>query len=180
MQRDQHVSCTRQRDEAQRILADQQHAIRRLQDAFEAGALTVEELAERTERVRARIRPAQEELVHAQADLAQTAELKALAGKLTAFAEQVRSGLDALDWKQRQLLIRILVSKVEIDEEGATVVYRIPTTRPPGGPPPPSGPGGGEKCQLHSRREHPVKPQQVQSRPLMFGNSWIGTMPSDL
>src|SRR5439155_15513898 len=132
-----------QRGEAQCLLAAQEQTLRRLQDAYEAGALTVEELTVRSERVRARIRRAKEELAQAQAHLTQAVEIKALAGKLTAFADQVRSGLERLDWHQRRQLIRTLVSRVEINEDGATVVYRIPATpRRPGEPPRDSGPEG--------------------------------------
>jgi site-specific DNA recombinase len=135
------AEARRQRDEAQRFLNAQQHALRRVQDAYEAGAMTIGELTERTERVRARIRRAEEDLEQAKAALAQTAELKALAGKLITFADQIRSGLDELDWNGRQQLIRTLVSRVELDDEGATIVYRIPRPREPGEPAPDGGGG---------------------------------------
>jgi site-specific DNA recombinase len=159
-----------QRDEGQRLLQAQQQALRRLQDAYEAGALTLEELADRSGRVRARIRRAEEDFEQAQVVLSETAELKALAGKLSTFAEQIRSGLDTLDWNQRQQLVRTLVSRVEIDDEGATIVYRIPNPRQPGEPEPDSGGGSnsggssntaGAERQLHSRRVDSVEAREV-------------------
>ena len=152
------------------MLNAQQQALRRLQDAYEAGALTLSELTERSERVRSRIRRGEEEFEHAQAALSQTAELKALASKLTTFAAQIRAGLDTLDWDQRQQLIRTLVARVEIDDNGATVVYRIPTPRQPGEPEPePGGSGGGRDRiadrgiqQLHSGR---LRPQRAAPAP---------------
>jgi len=43
-----------------------------------------------------------------------------------------------LDWQQRRQIIRTLVSRVEIGEEGATVVYRVPaSTNPESGDPGP-------------------------------------------
>ncbi len=123
--------------EAQRFLSVQEQTLGRLQDAYEAGALTVEELATRTERVRARIARAQGDLAEAHTNLSKSIELRALAGQLTTFAEQVRSGLDQLDWYGQRQLIRTLISRIEIDENGATIMYRIPgITRPPGMPDP--------------------------------------------
>ena len=113
-------------DEAKRLLGVQEQTLRRLADAYEAGALELDDLVARSERVRGRIRRAKEELDRANAAVAQTLELNAVVGRLNHFAEQVRSGLDSLDWEQRQQLIRTLVARVEIDHQGATVVYRIP------------------------------------------------------
>lgn len=157
------AGARRQRDEAQGFLNAQQQALRRVQDAYESGAMTLGELGERSERVRARIRRAEQDFEQAQAALAQTAELKALAGKLSTFANQLRFGLDELDWTSRQQVIRTLVSRVEIDDEGASIVYRIPTPRPPGEPDPEDG---GSRRQpgdsrLHSGSEHPMEAGEV-------------------
>jgi hypothetical protein len=76
-------------------------------------------------------------LAEAEARLSRSAELRALAGQVTSFAEQVRAGLDGLDWHGQRQLIRTLVSRIEIDDKGATIVYRIPgIARPPGMPDP--------------------------------------------
>jgi site-specific DNA recombinase len=124
-------------EQAKRFVTSQEQTLRRLQDAYEAGALTVEELKVRTERVRARIIQAQQDLGEAEANLSKSVELRALAGQVSSFAEQVRAGLDGLDWHGQRRLIRTLVSRIEIDEEGATIVYRIPgIARPPGMPDP--------------------------------------------
>ena len=129
------VEAREQHDKAQRFLAAQEQALRRLQDAYEAGAFTVEELSERTERVRARIVRANDDLAESQASFTRTVELRALAGQLTTFAEHVRAGVDHLDWHGQRQLIRTLVSRVAIDEAGATIVYRIPgIPRRPGEP----------------------------------------------
>jgi site-specific DNA recombinase len=155
-------------DEAQRFLRVQKHTLQRLQDAFEAGALTIEELTERSGRVRARIARAEEDLADARASLTKSLEIHALAGKLSTFAEQVRSGLERLDWHARRQLIRTLVSRVEIDEEGATIVYRIPSSpRRPGEPAAVGGPGPKAEpktsdVQLRSGGEHAVVAGEVE------------------
>lgn len=139
-------------DEAKKNLADQEKVLSRLQDAYEAGALTVQELTERTTRLRGRIKKSQHELTIAQGNLLQAVELKAIYGKLAIFAEQVKIGLDKLDWSGQQQLVRNLVSRIEIDAEGANIVYRIPgPTRQPGESVV-SEIDVSKNCQLHPRR----------------------------
>jgi site-specific DNA recombinase len=116
----------RERDELARVQAGQEQTLRRLQDAYEAGAFEVGELTERTRRVRERLRRGREELEQAEARLKQTVEVHALASKLSDFADQVRSGLNGLDWSGRQQLVRMLVSRIEVDDDAATIVYRLP------------------------------------------------------
>lgn len=118
------------RDEVKRLLAEQEKTLRRLLDAYEAGAMNVSELTSRTERIRTRIRTAQADLENAETDLTETVELAAIVGRLNDFAAQVRAGLHRLDWQARRQLIRTLVSRIEIDESSATVVYRVPGTSP--------------------------------------------------
>jgi len=145
-----------QRDDAKRMLVSQEQILRRLRDAYEAGALELDDLVTRSERVRARIRRAQEDLHQAEGVLVQTAELTAVIGRLTEFANRVRTGLDDLNWLHRRQLIRTLVARVEIDEQNATIVYRVPTTPgPQEGLPSPRGsdePGPPDtSCQLRGR-----------------------------
>ncbi len=143
-----------QRDEAKRLLVAQEHTLRRLRDAYEAGAVDLEDLVARSERVRARIQRARKELDEAETQLKQTIELTAVVGRLTEFADRVRVGLHRLDWQQRRQLIRTLVARVELDEDGATVIYRVPTpTSPPAGGQPANGGSGNESCQLRWGRD---------------------------
>jgi len=143
-----------QRDETKKLLAAQEHTLRRLRDAYEASAIELEDLVARSDRVRARIKRARMELDEAEAQLKQTIELTAVVGRLSEFAAQVRDGLDSLDWHQRRQLIRTLVARVELDEDGATVIYRVPA--PPGPPADNESPEGGpsgESCHLRWGRE---------------------------
>jgi len=147
-----------QREEARRALREHEQTLKRLRDAYEAGALELDDLVARSERVRGRSRHAQQELKQAEATLSQTVELKAVVGRLRDFAAQVGDGLDHLSWVKRRQLIRTLVAKVEIDEGGATVVYRVPTSGSPPGPPNPPGSEGepgpaGGSCQLRGGGE---------------------------
>lgn len=69
-----------------------------------------------------------------QEKLTETVTLQAVAGRLQDFAARVSHGLDQLTWHQRRQLIRTLVARVEIDEDGATVVYRLPSAAPSSAP----------------------------------------------
>jgi site-specific DNA recombinase len=137
-----------QRDEAKRLLVAQEQTLRRLRDAYEAGAVDLEDLVARSERVRARVQRARKDLEDAESQLKQTVEVTAVTGRLSEFANQVRNGLHSLDWQQRRQLIRTLVARVEVDDEGATVIYRVPTPAPPTDNTPPGGGSDGESCPL--------------------------------
>jgi site-specific DNA recombinase len=116
----------RERDDSEKYLRSQEKILGRLRDAYEAGALDLQDLVQRSERVRTRIVKAKEELIRADKALSETIELSEVVGRLSDFSEKVRAGLANLSWLQRRQLIRTLVSRVEIDEEGATIVYRVP------------------------------------------------------
>ncbi len=119
----------RERDESERFLRAQERTLSRLRDAYEAGALDLQDLIQRSERVRTRIEKAKEELARADKALSDTVELSLVISRLSDFSEKVRAGLSNLSWLQRRQLIRTLISRVEIDEEGATIVYRVPAGR---------------------------------------------------
>jgi len=157
------------RDKARHHLAVQQGTLKRIVDAYEAGAIDLDDLSSRAERARIRIQLAQRELEQAQTSLTETVELHEVVATITTFADQVRAGLDGADWHKRQQIIRALVTRVEIDIDGATVIYRVPgTSHPPDGSPhtdddAPSSPDTGDSssaspgsCLLRWRRHQPV------------------------
>ena len=144
------------RADAARILATHERSLKRLVDAYEAGAILLEELKVRSEAVRARIEKARAEVADADRRLHEIIHLRAVVTHLEDFAERVRKGLEALSWLERQTILRTLVSKVEIDESGATIVYRLPPTAPPSNDQSSSGTdhtaNRAESCQLRGRR----------------------------
>jgi site-specific DNA recombinase len=140
----EHVEHRLQRDEAAAALASHERSLKRLIDAYEAGALYIEDLTSRTDRLKAKIKAARDDLRRAEQALAEVVTLRAVTCRLQDFAASVRQGLDRLSWHERRQLIRTLVARVEIDEEGATIVFRLP---PPAPPPPanePSTERGGD------------------------------------
>ena len=117
-----------ERAQAERWVAHHQRSLKRLLDAYEAGAICLEELQPRAERLREQIRKAEQAVKQAEDRLSQNAVLSAVITRLQDFAERVGQGLEQLDWQGRRQLIRTLVARVELDEEQATVVYRLPTS----------------------------------------------------
>jgi site-specific DNA recombinase len=122
-----------QRDRATAEVARYERNLKRLLDAYEAEAIELEELTLRSNRVKAQLQHAHQSLNEAEDRLHQTVTLRAITTRLEDFAERVKQGLERLDWNERRHLIRTLVAKVEIDDEGATVIYRLPPTGSPQG-----------------------------------------------
>jgi site-specific DNA recombinase len=117
-----------QREHATRLLASQEASLQRLVDAYEAGAVTLAELTTRSERVRTRIATTRTDIAQLDTHIASAIELRSVVARLDAFGNRVRDGLDALNWIDRRQLIRTLIARVEIQPDGATVVYRVPPT----------------------------------------------------
>ena len=126
------LELRQQHDEAARALAMQERGLQRLLDAYEAGALDLTELTDRSARVRDRVGRARRDLADVDAQLSATVELRAVAGRIEDFAARVRSSLDEMSWEDRRRIIRTLVARVEIGAESATVVYRVPGIPGPG------------------------------------------------
>jgi site-specific DNA recombinase len=150
-----------QRDDAVAVVSSYERSLKRLVDAYEAGALELEDLTARTERLKPQLQRAREALGQAEAKLTETITLHAVTSRLQDFAARVGQGLDQLTWHDRRQLIRTLVSRVEIDNDGATVVFRLPPAAPP--PPEPNGepfssPGVGSSASIHlrERSHHPA------------------------
>ena len=98
----------------------------RLLDAYQGGALSVEELKERRERLDAARAAAQtriEELAGVELD---RARLDRLGDDLEAFAATLRSGLDKLDFQGRQRLVRLLVERVVVTGDHVAIEHVIP------------------------------------------------------
>lgn len=107
----------------------QRHAalqIERLIDAYQRGALSVEELKGRRERLeatRAGARARAEELAAHEID---RARLDRLGEDLAAFAATLRAGLTHLDFAGRQRLVRLLVERVVVSGDHAAIEHAIP------------------------------------------------------
>ena len=120
-------------DEVVRELARLEHAQRqsalqteRLLDAYQRGALSVDELKGRRERLEATSAAARvraEELAAREMD---RARLDRIGEDLEAFAATLRSGLGNLDFAGRQRLVRLLVERVIVTGDHVAIEHAIP------------------------------------------------------
>jgi len=131
------------RDDAAQTLAAQEKTLTRLVDAYEAGAVSLDDLKQRTQVVRDRIARARRELQTAQENLDNHSQLRAVITRLEDFSERVSTRLKKLTWQEQQRLVRTLIAKIEITDDGATIVYRLSASPTPGSPPGDPGPSGG-------------------------------------
>lgn len=119
-----------QRDEALRVVRSHERTLQRLVDAYEAGAIELAELTTRSERVRARIARARDELAALEKMLTEKRELQLVIARVEDFAQRVGKGLDALSWDERRAVVIAVVARIEINDDDVTVVYRVPTVEP--------------------------------------------------
>jgi site-specific DNA recombinase len=142
--------------------ASDERTMRRLVDAYEAGALELDDFKVRSDKLRARIVRQRELAETAERESAQRIQLRELITTVEAFADRVRSGLGTLDWDQRQKLTRLLVNRIEIDDDRVRIVYRIPPLPSSNQPPDPHSPSSegstpqASGCLLRFNREHGV------------------------
>jgi site-specific DNA recombinase len=125
-----HHAQQQQHEQAVRQVKQSEQVLQRLLDAYEAGAMELSDLTQRTERVGQALHRARKDLAEVEASCKEAETLQAVITQFDTFADRVRQSLEHLDWTGRRDLIRLLVSRVELDEEGATIVYRLPATQP--------------------------------------------------
>jgi site-specific DNA recombinase len=127
------AEMTRERtrlDSAQRRLDLQ---IERLVDAYQHGAIDVEELKARRERLDAareanRLRAQELDAQGLDRARLDRARLDRLGEDLAAFAATLREGLDELDFAGRQRLVRLLIERVVIAGDHVAIEHAIPLT----------------------------------------------------
>ena len=95
-----------QRDQAARAVAAQERGLKRLVDAYEIGAIDIDDLKARSDALRARLQRAQRELDDAEHKLRGTVQLREIVARLDDFAARIRNGLDALSWNERRQIVR--------------------------------------------------------------------------
>ena len=119
-----------QLDASSKAMAKQERVLQRLVDAYQAEAIGLDDLKERSRRIRGRIDQLEDEQAQLQTQLNDATALREVVARMKTFAQTVRTRLDDVAWDERQRLIRLLVARVEIDGQGATVVFRIPSASP--------------------------------------------------
>lgn len=103
-----------------------QGQIDRLVDAYQQGAIEVDELKDRRQRLEASLQATRARAMALQAQHADEARLKRLGADIEAFAAAMRDGMEALDFAGRQRLVRLLVERIVVKGEDVTIEHAIP------------------------------------------------------
>jgi site-specific DNA recombinase len=123
-------------------------AIERLVDAYQAGAIPLEELRARRERLEESKRQCQERIAQAEQEHQQAHAQQHVVDELRQLKERLHRGLERCTWEDRRAIVELLVEKVEVAEPKLVVHYIVPLGRGSGSPPAPptatAGPAAGE------------------------------------
>src|SRR5580658_4617672 len=100
--------------------------VERLIDAYQRGAISVEQLKARRERLDSAMESARlrgEDLLGQQMD---SARITRIADDIAAFAATLRDGIDKLGFDQRQRLVRLLLERVVVIGDKITIEHAVP------------------------------------------------------
>jgi site-specific DNA recombinase len=129
-QQPDHELLKAQLDRLERRLQGTETERRRLVDLYQMQAIELAEFQARHQEVLSRHRQFEQER---EALLARHHELainNRLAHKVDSFARRIREGIDALDFEQRQKLVRLLVEQVRVTGPSVEIHLRIPLDEP--------------------------------------------------
>jgi site-specific DNA recombinase len=116
-----------QLDQAQlhQSIAQLKRRMARLVDAYENGWLDKADLEPRIRRVKERLEREEQTLAEQERDACDGDELRLVFHQFTEFAAHMTEGLDQADFATRRQLLRLLVQRIEIDQETVRIVYRV-------------------------------------------------------
>jgi site-specific DNA recombinase len=108
---------------AQRRLEQQ---VERLLDAYQRGAMSVEQLQARRERLDSAMSAMRLRAEDLDVQRKDCARIDRISNDLVAFAATLRDGLDLLDFAGRQRLVRLLLERVVVTGDNLTIEHAIP------------------------------------------------------
>ncbi|MBN1442158.1 MAG: recombinase family protein [Planctomycetes bacterium] len=141
----------------ERVIRSLERARERLVDAYQEGLVDKDEFAARCATLKQRIESLQGQLETVRRDSEARADLRLAMTRVDDFAQQLRSGLDDATWQTRRQIIRSLVKRIEVDDEGLRIVYRVDPR------PFVEAPSGG-RLQLGGRRAAAVSGTRSRER----------------
>jgi site-specific DNA recombinase len=114
----------------------------RLIDSYAEGLIDKCQFEPRMTRLKARVAELEAHRERLQDALGLHQDLQLVVGRLDEFAVRVRDRLEDVDWEDRQMIIRTLVKRVDIDQQEVRVVFRVA----PEEAPPDPGDGSSPHC----------------------------------
>jgi site-specific DNA recombinase len=119
-------SSARDRARAENVHRQLDAQVDRLIDAYQRGAISVDELKARRERLEAAREVARDRARDLAAEEMSRDRVERLGDDLQAFASTLRSGLGELDFAGRQRLVRLLIERVVVTGERVAIEHAIP------------------------------------------------------
>ena len=124
-------------------------AIERLVDAYQAGAIGLDELKARRERLEESKRKCQASVARIDQQHQQAQARRHVVDELRGLKERLQRGIERCDWEDRRAIVELLIERVDVGESKLVVHYIVPLTRsgtPSTAPPTvePGGTGAGE------------------------------------
>jgi site-specific DNA recombinase len=109
----------------QESIAQLKRRMSRLIDTYENGWLDKAELEPRMQRLKERLRREQESLAEHQRDASLEGDLRQLLGEFETFAKQMTKGIEQADFATQRMLLRLLINRIEVDENEVRIVYKV-------------------------------------------------------
>lgn len=100
-------------------------AIARLIDAYAEGLIDKSEFEPRIGKLKERINKLESQIQQINQQANMCSQLKLIIGRLEDFASKISHSLCQADWSMQRELIRLLVKRIEIDQNSVNVVFRI-------------------------------------------------------
>ena len=113
------------RTQLQRSITQLKRRIGRLIDAYENDLVDKQEFEPRMRRVKERLAREEEALSRQDRDVTSHKELRLLVGHFEAFAERIRQGLDQIDMETKRKILRLLIKRIEVDQDELRIVYKV-------------------------------------------------------
>ncbi|WP_437332150.1 recombinase family protein [Sorangium sp. So ce394] len=101
-------------------------AISRLVDAYQAGAITLDELRARRDRLDESKQQCEARLAQGQHDQRRALQQREVVDELRQLKERLRRGLERCTWEDRRAIVELLVEKVEVTTTMLRVHYIVP------------------------------------------------------
>ena len=107
---------------------------RRLVDAYQAEAISLEELAERRRSLAEQRARLEQQRVQQQKLRSEQVKAQAVLNDLTAFCDRIRGRLDAASFADKQTILQLVVERIIVHEDSLEIRHVIPLRSPPARP----------------------------------------------
>jgi site-specific DNA recombinase len=109
----------------QKSIVQSKRRISRLIDAYENGWLDKTDFEPRIRRAKERLEHQEETLAQYQREASNDEELRLVFNQFAEFAEQMTAGIEQADFATRRKLLRLLVKRIEVDQDDLRIVYKV-------------------------------------------------------